>query len=49
MTGDEDLTAIPVARYFPKRTYGVVLRKGRTVSPQAKRFIEIMDPKITGL
>jgi DNA-binding transcriptional LysR family regulator len=49
MTGDEDLAAIPVARYFPKRTYGVVLRKNRSVSPQAKRFIEILDPAIKGL
>ena len=44
---DEDkLAVIPVKRYFPTRTYGVVLRKGRFLSPQARRFIELLDPKI---
>ncbi len=49
ITGDERLAVIPVEKYFPKRTYGVVLRKGKALSAQAKRFIEILDPKITGL
>jgi DNA-binding transcriptional LysR family regulator len=44
MTGDEDLAVIPVKRYFPQRTYGVVMRKGKKLSPQARAFIEIMDP-----
>lgn len=34
---------IPLGRYFPKRSYGIVLRKGKFLSPQAMRFIETMD------
>lgn len=49
ITGDEKLAVIPVGRWFPNRTYGVVLRKGRAISTQAKRFIETMDPEIEGL
>ena len=29
LTGKEALAAIPFNRYFPKRTYGIVLRKGK--------------------
>lgn len=46
ITGDENLAVIPVGKYFPNRTYGVVLRKGKVLSAQAKRFIGIMDPSI---
>lgn len=42
LTGKESLCAIPFGRYFPKRTYGIVLRKGRLLSPQAARFIELI-------
>jgi DNA-binding transcriptional LysR family regulator len=42
LTGKESLAAIPFGRYFPKRTYGIVLRKGRLLSPQASRFIELI-------
>jgi DNA-binding transcriptional LysR family regulator len=36
---DDDLHAVSVGRYFPKRAYGVVLRKGRTLSPSATKFV----------
>lgn len=42
ITGDERLEVIPADCYFPKRTYGVVQRKGKQLSPQARRFIEMM-------
>lgn len=42
LTGEERLARIPLNRYFPKRSYGIVLRQGRFLSPQANRFIEIM-------
>ena len=45
----ENLEIIPVKDYFPKRTYGIVVRKGRQLSPQAKGFIEAMDPKLKEL
>ena len=43
LTGEERLARIPLNRYFPRRSYGIVLRQGRYLSPQAKRFIEIME------
>ncbi|MFT5505231.1 MAG: DNA-binding transcriptional LysR family regulator [Gammaproteobacteria bacterium] len=33
---------IPVDQYFPRRSYGIVTRKGKFLSAPAKRFIEIM-------
>lgn len=44
LTGDEKVVRKPLDAYFPKRSYGLVLRKGKFLSPQARRFIEIMDP-----
>lgn len=38
------LAVIAVGEYFPKRRYGLVLREGKFLSPQAKRFIEMMRP-----
>ncbi len=42
LTGDEKLARIPLTQYFPQRGYGLVLRKGRFLSPQARRFVEIL-------
>jgi DNA-binding transcriptional LysR family regulator len=42
LTGDEKLARQPLNEYFPERSYGLVLRKGKYLSPQARRFIEIM-------
>lgn len=44
LTKKEDLAVKPLSRYFPSRAYGVVLRRGRFLSPAAKRFIRMMDP-----
>ena len=44
LTGNERLSAIPLDRYFPKRSYGVVLRRGKFLTPQTRLFIEMMDP-----
>ncbi len=41
---DEPLAQIPLNEYFPTRSYGVVLRQGKILSPQAKEFIQIMAP-----
>jgi DNA-binding transcriptional LysR family regulator len=43
LTGEDNLACIPLDRYFPKRSYGVVLRRGKFLSPQAKRFLEVVD------
>jgi len=42
LTGQEKLVRIPLKQYFPQRGYGLVLRKGRFLSPQALRFVEIL-------
>src|SRR3546814_3596101 len=44
------LAARSLAAWFPPRSYGVVLRKGRHPSPQARAFAElIQDRKSTRL
>ncbi len=43
LTGNEKLAHIPLNQYFPRRGYGLVLRKGRFLSPQAQRFINILS------
>jgi len=42
ITGDERLEVIPAGEFFPKRTYGVVLRKGKILTPQAKKFVDLL-------
>jgi DNA-binding transcriptional LysR family regulator len=43
LTGNEKLAHIPLNQYFPQRGYGLVLRKGRFLTPQAQRFIAILS------
>jgi DNA-binding transcriptional LysR family regulator len=43
LTGEEQIETIPLDEYFPHRSYGVVQRRGKFLSPQAKRFLEIMQ------
>ena len=43
LTGKEKLARIPLNRYFPQRGYGLVLRKGKFLSPRAERFVEILN------
>jgi len=40
LTGRERLEVISANKYFPKRVYGIVQLKSRTLSPQARDFIE---------
>ena len=42
LTGREKLEVIPAGEFFPNRTYGVVLRKGKVLTPQAKRFVNLL-------
>lgn len=30
--------------WFPERTYGIVVRRGKFLSPQARRFLELLKP-----
>jgi DNA-binding transcriptional LysR family regulator len=43
LTGSENLAVVSLDRYFPERSYGIVLRRGRFLSPQAQRFIDMVN------
>lgn len=43
LTGNEQIQAIPLNAYFPPRSYGLIVRRGKFFTPQAKRFIEMFD------
>ncbi|MDX1653812.1 MAG: LysR family transcriptional regulator [Candidatus Competibacteraceae bacterium] len=45
---EDQLFQYSLGEYFPRRTYGVVMRRGKFLSPQAKRFIEFIDPRFFG-
>lgn len=47
LTGTERLCALPLNQYFPRRSYGVVIRRGKFLSPAARRFLESMDPSFS--
>jgi LysR family transcriptional regulator, putative pyruvate carboxylase regulator len=42
----ERLVARSLAKYFPSRSYGVVVRKGKFLSPQARAFTELIKPAL---
>jgi DNA-binding transcriptional LysR family regulator len=48
LTGDEPLAALPLNDYFPQRSYGAVMHKGRQLSSRARSFLEIMDGGFAG-
>lgn len=39
----DQLARVPLNQYFPKRSYGIVMRRGKLISPQARRFLEIIS------
>ncbi|MEO6138705.1 MAG: LysR family transcriptional regulator [Luteimonas sp.] len=46
---DADRTRVAarsLAKYFPSRTYGVVMRKSKQLSPQARAFVELIQPEL---
>ena len=44
LTGKEHVVALPLDQYFPPREYGLITRKGKFFTPQARHFIEMFDP-----
>jgi DNA-binding transcriptional LysR family regulator len=48
LTDDESLVSHNLSRYFPKRTYGLVIRKGKFLSPAAQRFVDMMKAATKG-
>jgi DNA-binding transcriptional LysR family regulator len=45
LSGEEKLERVSLTKYFPKRTYGLFLRKGKVLSPAAREFIQCIDSK----
>ena len=43
------LAARSLANYFPWRSYGVVVRKGKYLSQQAMNFIESIQPQMLAM
>ncbi len=41
---NERLARIPLTDYFPKRSYGLALRRDKFISPAARKFIELIAP-----
>ena len=48
LTGQEKVAKIPLTEYFPRRSYGLVQRNARYVTPQAQRFMEIIQECYAG-
>jgi DNA-binding transcriptional LysR family regulator len=46
LTGEEPLHTAPVRRWFPRRSYGLVMRKGRPLSAAAQQFIHTVCPDL---
>ncbi len=44
LTGEEKLSTTSLDQFIPKRSYGVVVRRGKFLSPQSQAFIDTMDP-----
>ncbi len=45
LTQHDDLATIPVGQYFPRCSYGLVIRRHQLLSPAARRFVEMLAPK----
>jgi len=43
LTGHEALHRVPLDAYFPTRSYGIVQRRGKFSSPQAKCFLKVLE------
>jgi len=42
LTGEDNLCAKPLGKYFPTRSYGIVSRRGKFLSPAAVRYIDML-------
>lgn len=43
------LSVIPLTEHFPTRSYGLTTRRGKFISPAARRLIQLMDPEFPDL
>ena len=44
LTGNEKLASVSLERYFPARHYGLILRRGKFMTPASQRFFQMLDP-----
>ena len=44
LKGDENIVSKVLLDHYPKRSYGIIVRKGKFLTPQSKKFIEDIDP-----
>lgn len=44
LTDEDALVTRPLDRYIPRRSYGVVVRRGKFLKPQCQAFIDMVDP-----
>ena len=44
LSDKDDLFQYPLDEFIPKRSYGVVVRRGKFLSPQTQAFIDMIDP-----
>ncbi|PZU27530.1 MAG: LysR family transcriptional regulator [Stenotrophomonas sp.] len=42
----DKLATRAMSDYFPSRSYGVVVRRGKVLSPQARAFVELIQPDL---
>ena len=45
VTERDRLSVIPLKEYFPSRSYGLITRRGKFISPAARRLMRLMDPE----
>ncbi len=45
LSTEDRLSQIPMRRYFPQRSYGIITRRGKYLSRQARIFINMIDPR----
>ena len=48
LTDIDRLVKRPMNKYFPPRSYGIITRRGKFLSPAAKKYIELMKLHYTG-
>ena len=42
----ETLAVRPLGKLFPGRSYGVIMRKGKLLSPPARAFVDLVKPDL---
>ena len=46
LSEDDNLASIPLNKYFPQRNYGIVVRRGKILTPAARGFFELVNRQL---